>query len=87
MQLQEAEECTALKVFFYFMVLSTRFHYNTLIYIPVQKGMAISCGSRAHLEKDSIAKVCFYFLLCTNNQIFPLFVSARQVLQLYNRYL
>lgn len=60
---------------------------NSLIYIPVQKGMAISCGSRAHLEKDSIAKVCFRFLLCTNNQIFPLFVSALWVLQLDNQYL
>lgn len=36
--------------------------------ILVQNQMAISCGSRAHLEKDSIAKVCFPFLLYTVTQ-------------------
>lgn len=60
---------------------------NSLICIPVQNQMAISCGSRAHLEKDSIAKVCFHFLLCTNVQILPLFDSALQILQLNNQYL
>ncbi|KFQ04743.1 Dolichyl-phosphate beta-glucosyltransferase, partial [Haliaeetus albicilla] len=32
----------------------------SLICIPVQNQMAISCGSRAHLEKDSIAKRSYF---------------------------
>lgn len=44
--------------------------------------MAISCGSRAHLEKDSIAKVCSLSFCVLVLKIFPLFVSAVQVLQL-----
>lgn len=94
MQLQEAKKYTALK--FFILQLSTQdftdsknicLSNNSLIYIPVQKEMAISCGSRAHLEKDSIAKVCFHFLLCTNTQVFLLFVSALQILQSDNQYL
>lgn len=60
---------------------------NSLICVPLQNQMAISCGSRAHLEKDSIAKVCFHFLLCANSQILPLFKSTLEILQLNHQYL
>ncbi|NWS44486.1 ALG5 glucosyltransferase, partial [Probosciger aterrimus] len=46
---------------------------------PWPNEMAISCGSRAHLEKDSVAKVCFRFLLCTNTQILPLFDAVQHI--------
>lgn len=94
MQLQEAEKYTALK--FFIIQFSTQdstdsenvsLSNNSLICICVQNEMAISCGSRAHLEKDSVAKVCFHFLLCTNTQILPLFYAVLHILQLNNQYL
>jgi len=85
-QLQEAEKYTTLKFFVIQFSAqdsthseNVRLSNSSLICIPVQNQMAISCGSRAHLEKDSIAKVCFRFLLCTNTEILPLFDSAPQI--------
>lgn len=50
--------------------------------ILVQNQMAISCGSRAHMEKDSIAKVCSLSPCVLILKIFPLFDSVIQMLQL-----
>lgn len=55
---------------------------KSLMCILVQNQMAISCGSRAHLEKDSIAKVCSLSPCVLILKIFPLFDSVIQILQL-----